>query len=532
MSPRNGLLGYDWLVLAVYAGVLVASGLWLGRKKQSGTEDYFLAGRGMPAWAVAISILATSLSAATFVGGPEQAFRGNLTYLSSNIGAILAAVFVAWVMIPVFYRQRVATVYELLESRFGSTARRAASGMFLIGRVFASGARIFIAALPASLILYGDLAPGHLATAIAALSVAGIVYTLAGGMRSVIWSDVIQTAVFLGAAVAAVVVLFGRIPISFGEILSTLASTPAQPGAGEGSKLVALDAGLDWNMPHLGFDPSVPYTLLTAFTGMALLNIGAYGTDHDLAQRMLTCRSPAKGSWSVILAILIGLPVSFLFLAIGLLLYIFYQLPQVMGAAAPGYGIDDTRQVFLTFMLRELPPGMAGVMLAGLFAAGLSSLNSALNAMGSSFVNDWYRGAVPGRDEKHYLRVGRSAVAGWGIVLGGFAMGCIYWQRAAGQSLIDFALGVMAFAYSGLVAVFLTAMMTRRGNGMSAVLALATGFVTVLLLQPWAWSYWAPAGWEETQIAFPWQIVIATSLAMGVCCLGRPSAREGEQQDG
>jgi len=524
MNPQNGFSGYDWLVLAIYAGVLVVSGIWLGRKKPSGTEDYFLAGRGMPAWAVAVSILATSLSAATFVGGPEQAFRGNLTYLSSNIGAMLAAVFVAWVMIPAFYRQQVATVYELLEFRFGSTARRAASAMFLIGRVFASGARIFIAALPASLIVYGDLAPRHLAAAIAALSFAGIVYTLAGGVRSIIWSDVIQTVVFLGAAVAAAVVLFGRIPISFGEILSVL----AQPGPGESSKLVALDAGLDWNMPRLGFDPSVPYTLLTAFTGMALLNIGAYGTDHDLAQRMLTCRSAAKGSWSVIIAILIGLPVSFLFLAIGLLLYVFYQLPEAMGAAAPGYAIDDTRQVFLTFMLRELPPGMAGVMLAGLFAAGLSSLNSALNAMGASFVNDWYRSAVPGQDERHYLRVGRCAVAGCGIVLGGFAMGCIYWQQAAGQSLIDFALGVMAFAYSGLVAVFLTALMTRRGNGTSAVLALATGFLAVLLLQPWAWSHWAPAGWEKTQIAFPWQIVIATSLALGVCCLGRPSASEGE----
>jgi SSS family transporter len=524
MNLGNGLSGYDWLVLAAYAGVLVISGVWLGRKKQAGTEDYFLAGRGMPAWAVAVSILATSLSAATFVGGPEQAFRGNLTYLSANIGAVIAAVFVAWVMIPVFYRQQVATVYELLEFRFGTTARRAASAMFLIGRVFASGARIFIAALPASLIVYGDLAPRHLAAAIAALSFVGIVYTLAGGVRSIIWSDVIQTVVFLGAALAAAVLLLQRIPLSFGEILAAL----AQPETGESSKLVALDAGLHWSLPQLGFDPSVPYTLLTAFTGMALLNIGAYGTDHDLAQRMLTCRSPAKGSWSVILAILIGMPVSFLFLAIGLLLYIFYSLPEVMGPAAPTYAIDDTRQVFLTFMLRELPPGMAGVMLAGLFAAGLSSLNSALNAMGSSFVNDWYRSAVVGRDERHYLRVGRCAVAGWGIVLGGFATGCIYWQQAAGQSLIDFALGVMAFAYSGLVAVFLTALVTRRGNATTAVLALATGFVAVLLLQPWAWSRWAPEGWTELRIAFPWQIVIATSLAMGVCCLGRASAGRGE----
>jgi len=204
MNPTNGLSGYDWLALGVYAGVLALSGTWLGRRRQSGADDYFLARRQMPAWAVAVSVLATSLSAATFIGGPEQAYRGNLTYLSSNIGAVIAALFVAGIMIPAFYRHRVATVYELLEFRFGKAARRAASAMFLIGRVFASGARIFIAALPASLILYGDLAPGHIATAIAALSLAGITYTLAGGVRSVIWSDVIQTAVFLLAAAAAV----------------------------------------------------------------------------------------------------------------------------------------------------------------------------------------------------------------------------------------------------------------------------------------------------------------------------------------
>jgi len=209
--------------------------------------------------------------------------------------------------------------------------------------------------------------------------------------------------------------------------------------------------------------------------------------------------------------------------------YNFYRLQDVMGAAAPGYVLVDQRQVVLPLILRERPPGMAGVWLAGVLAPGLSSLNSALNAMGSSFVNDWYRTAVPGRDERHYLRAGRWAVTGWGIVLGGFAMGCVHWQQAAGQSLIDFALGVMAFAYSGLVAVFLTALLTRRGNGTSAVLALAVGFVVVLLLQPWAWVHWTPAGWRATQIAFPWQIVIATSLAMAVCCSGKPPTGEAKQ---
>ena len=511
----------DWVALGSYGFVLLLSGLWLGRKKQLGTEDYFLGGRSMPAWAVALSILATSLSAATFIGAPEQAYRGNWTYLSVNIGAILGAIFVALVLVPAFYRHRVATVYELLELRFGANARVAASWTFMIGRVFASGARIFIAALPLSLILFGDLEPSHLSLAIAALTVVAVLYTLAGGVRSVIWSDVIQTIVFVGAAVVAALLLLHKIPLPVGEIIAELGSS----ASGAASKLTVIDPGWDLSKSGLGFDPSSYYTLLTALTGLTLLNIGAYGTDQDLVQRVLTCRSAAKGSRSVIAAILGSIPVIALFLAIGSLLYIFYQRPDLMGTAAPAYTVDDSRQIFLSFILAEMPAGMPGLMIAGLFAAGLSSLNSALNAMASSFVNDWYRAVFPDRGERHYLQAGRFAVVGWGVVLGGFAMACVHWQQAAEQSLIDFALSVMAFAYSGLVAVFLTAVLTTRGNGRSAMLALAAGFGAVTLLQPQIWSVWAPAAWQSLKMSFPWQLLIATCLAMAVCCLGRYQGR-------
>ena len=512
----------DWVTLGSYGLVLLLSGFWLSRKKQQGTEDYFLGGRAMPAWAVALSILATSLSAATFIGAPEQAYRGDWTYLSINIGAILGAVFVARVLVPAFYRHRVATVYELLGLRFGPGARVASSWAFMAGRVFASGARIFIAALPLSLILFGDLEPSHLWIAIAALTLVAVVYTLAGGVRSVIWSDVIQTIVFVGAAVVAAVLLLHKIPLSVGEIVAELGS----PGSGASSKLTVIDPGWDLSKSGLGFDASSYYTLLTALTGLTLLNIGAYGTDHDLVQRVLTCRSAAKGSRSVIAAILAGVPVIALFLAIGSLLYIFYQRPDLMGASAPGYAVEDSRQIFLLFILREMPAGMPGLMIAGLFAAGLSSLNSALNAMASSFVNDWYRGVFPGRGERHYLQAGRFAVVAWGLVLGGFAMACVQWQQAADQSLIDFALSVMAFAYSGLVAVFLTAVLTTRGNATSAILALACGFGAVTLLQPQIWGMWTPVAWQALSMSFPWQLLIATSIAMAVCCLGSNKDRK------
>lgn len=452
-------------------------------------------------WAAAISFLATALSAATFIGGPQQAYKGDLTYLSSNIGSIIAVIIVALFFVPAFYKHKVATVYGLLDKRYGTSSNLAASGAFLIGRVFASGARLYIAALPASLIVFGDIAIKHQIISISMLAVVAIVYTLAGGIRAVIWTDVIQTFVFVGAAIAAMILLLHKIPIGLPEIIETLKN----PGAGEASKLTIFKLGLD------GFDSKNSYTILTAIFGFSLLGIGAYGTDQDMTQRLLTCKNAAKGSQSAVMGILIGLPVTTLFMLIGLLLYIFYSRPELMGASAPGYAVDESRKIFLSFILNEMPPGMSGLMMAGLFAAGLSSLNSAINAMSSSFVNDFYKRFKPGLSEKQYLFTGRMGVVFFGLILGIFAVISVFWQAARPEAtLIDFALMVMVFAYSGLSAVFLTALFTKRGNNISVIAALAVGFLSVLSMQTWF------AG----TIAFPWQMFIATGLAFGICCIG------------
>ncbi|MBX3357681.1 MAG: sodium/solute symporter [Phycisphaeraceae bacterium] len=514
----------DWAVLGAYFALLVVTGIAFSQREPEGSDEYFLAGRQMPAWAVAISVLATSLSAATFIGGPQQSYDGNLTYLSATIGSVLAVVFVALFFIPVYYRENVATVYELLERRLGPGTRLATSGMFMVGRVFASGARLYIVALPASLIVFGDTAAPNLVLAIAVMTVAAVGYTLVGGIRSIIWTDVIQTCVFVGAALAAAAVLLHRIPLDPAAITRELASSTAPDGSG---KLALLRVGLgDW---------SAKYTLLTAVFGFTLLNLGAYGTDHDLAQRMLTCRSAARGSWSAIGGVLIGIPVTILFMLVGLLLYIFYRRPDLMGSAAPSAHPASSTEIFLTFILNEMPRGMAGVMMAGLFAAGLGSMNSALNAMSATLLNDFYRPRRPGKSPRHYLLVGRLGVAAWGLALGLFACACVWWygrMAAEGQTLIDFALMVMAFAYSGLVGVFLTAIFTRRGNSTSAIAALATGFLVVLALQPAVRDHLADWPGDSPiartahalaalKLAFPWHLVIGTAAATAVCSLGR-----------
>lgn len=497
----------DFGLLGAYLVLLVATGVHFARREQKDTEDYFLGGRRMPVWAVAVSVLATSMSAASFVGVPEAAYNGDLTYLSTNIGMVLAAAVVALVFIPAFYAARVQSIYELVGLRLGARARLAASGAFILGRVMASGARIYIAAIPLSFVAFGDLAVPHLMLAVVAMSVVGIAYTLVGGISSVIWTDVVQMGVLLGAVIAAIVLLLMRAEAPIGELIHAA----SVGGAGGGSKLTVFD---------LSLDPSRDFSLLAAVIGFTVLGIGSYGTDQDLAQRMLTCRSAKRGAWSAFSGIVIGIPAVALFLVLGVLLWLFYQRPELMGAGDARIAGDEStagQKVFVQYIVTQMPAGLPGLMLAGLFAAGISSLNSAINAISSSFVSDIYRKARPGRGEGHYLKVGRLGVVVWGLVLGGFAALSVVWQRGNAEGLIPFALGVMTFAYAGLVGVFVSMLVLRRGSEWSAIAALLVGFGLIAVMQPAVWGRLTGA---EMTLAFPWRLTLAVVVTTAVCAAG------------
>jgi SSS family transporter len=510
----------DWAVLLGYFALLALSGWWFARRENKDTDDYFLGGRRMPPWAVAVSIVATSLSAASFVGVPADGYGGSLTYLFTNVGMVLAALVVAFVFVPAFYARRVSSVYGLLETTCGPRASRAASLTFLVGRLLASGARVYVAAIPLAMILFGvegGAEPANLLLAVGVLGVVGILYTLVGGIAAVIWTDVLQFAVFVVAAAAAVGLVVSWIDVPLGEVAS------AYESAGK-LALVSLDT-----------DPRTSFTLWTSLVGFTLLGIGSYGTDQDLTQRMLTCSSARKGSRSVLMGILLGIPSVAAFLAVGLCLWIFYQRPEFVGVHAPDAPPLNARQVFLEFILEEMPSGLRGLMMAGLFAAALSSINSTINAMSSTFVADVYRAHAPGRDEAHYLRVGRRGVVGFGVALAVVAALCIAWAQAQdsgrGSALLDFVLGVMIFAYSGLIGVFLSVLVLRRGSERSVIAALATGFVAVLLMQPWM-PWVGPLPSRDTpfgdlalaqQVAashFTWKLAAAVCVTLAVAASG------------
>ncbi len=546
-TPPISFRPADWVVLSLYLALLVVTGIWFSRREQKTTSEYFLAGRNMPMWAVAVSIIATSLSAATFVGAPEQSYKGDLTYLSTNIGGLIAVVIVAYFFIPAFYRNNCTTVYELLERRFGTGSKHATSAAFMVGRLFASGARIYIAAIPLSMILFGaDVEKSQnyelcMILSIAALTLVGTLYALVGGIAGVIWTDVIQTVVLVVAVIAAIVVLWHKIDMPLSDVLDMLRHPTLPGGTPFGMKvnppkLTLLTPGLDPGQPNWGFDPSAQFTLLTAVVGFALLNLAAYGTDHDMVQRMLTCKNAIQGGRSVLVSMAIGIPLVFAFLVVGLLLYCYHGKDSVMNFSvtipnappdlrfAPGH-MPDSKGVFVRFIITDMPPGLSGLMLAGLFAAGVGSLTSAINAMAATFIKDFYTRLAPDRGERHYLAASKLAVLGWGAALGVFAVGCLYWQKSSPQTtLIGLALGVMTFAYAGLLAVFLTALFTKRGNTTSVIAALLTGFVVIALLQDWCWPHWtkiiSPA-LADVKLAFPWHMTIGTLIAFGVCCIGK-----------
>ncbi|MDA9557516.1 sodium:solute symporter [Vibrio sp.] len=518
----------DWVVFAIYFAVIAYTGWHFSRVKITSTKDYFLGGNTMPMWVVAVSVLATSQSAATFLGGPESSYRGNLTYLASNIGGIIGALVVAWVLIPRFYQSKVSTVYELLQKRFGGKTKRRAGIMYLLGRVFASGSRLYMAAIAVSMILFTDIEPSSVITSVIILVIVGLAYTYMGGIRSVIWSDLIQLIVYVGAAIAVIIYLLGQIPADMGQIIQALDN----PGEGQASKLTLFDFNLD-------FGPAGTFSFWACITGFVLLNIGAFGLDQDMTQRVLTCKNAKEGSKAMINSIIFSIPVVLVFMSIGLLLYIFYQRPELMGNVDQDViqkfnGENVT--IFMYYVLNEMPAGLRGLVTVGVVAAALSTLNSGLNSMSSVAVQDIYRPWKEAKDgqqeDMHYVKAGRLGMAFAAIALGSMGILCYYWQQYTDTPLLNFALSVMVFAYTGLLGVYFTAIFTERGSEQSVLAALIAGFLTTLLLQAYVWDVVMNiinSDWVGIRLAFPYQLCIGTAVSLFVCLLGNsPKSAESK----
>ncbi|WP_326525493.1 sodium:solute symporter [Sphingomonas sp.] len=503
----------DWVVVAAYVGVLILGGWAFSRRKSGDADDYFLASHSVPAWLAAISVLSATQSAATFLGGPDYGYRSDYTYLGGVLSSVLAAVFVARVLIPRFYAARVTTVYEYLEHRYDRRAMRWAGGMFLVGRVLAMGARVYLAAIAIAMVMFSSVDATSIILAAAAVMVAAFLFTFVGGLRAVLWNDLIQFAIYIGAAVAVVIFLRMSIPASNGEIVEALRNSP-----GGVNKLLLFDTSTDL---------AKPFTLLTIFTGLFLLNVANAGLDQDTTQRLLASPDAKTGARGLYLSALMSIPIIAMFMTIGVLLHIFYDRPEVMGTAnaAAATFSGEKVTIFLHYILTQIPPGLRGLVTIGVTAAAVATTNSALNAMSSVLISDFYR---PWREKRgsapqiHYVRAGRWGMGVVGIAMFAMAVLSFYWQRYTDTPLLEFALSVMSFAYAGLLGIYIAAVFTTRGTTGSVIAALIGGFVAVLLLQPW---FGAIAGYTVPKLAFPYQLCFGTAVATLIAVLPRGVSR-------
>jgi SSS family solute:Na+ symporter len=473
-----GFSTLDWAVFGGYFFILAVTSWLFSRFSIRSSRDYFVGGNGVPMFAAAVSVLATTQSAATFLGGPEFAYAHDLSFLGFYLSALLAVLFVAKVLVPRFYAIRAVTVYELLEKRYGAKAKREAGVMFLLGRVLASGARLYIGALAVSMIVFNDIAAPHMLLSVSLLLLGALAYTYFGGVKSVIYSDAIQAFTYIGAGVAVLVYLYGALHADFATLWNVLER--------EG-KLELFATHGSFSLPNL-------------LAGWLLLNIAAYGLDQDMTQRILSCKDARSGARALIFSIVLTIPVVLLFLVIGLLLYLYYRHPELSGFGGEALQKFDGEKItiFMTYILNEMPQGLRGLVTVGAIAAALSSTNSVLAAMASVAVEDIYRPwkeAHAKTPERHFIAAARVSVVAFALLLAAMAMLSYYWQRASGLSLVAFALGVMSFAYAGLLGVYASALFTRRGSEKAVPWALTGGVLGVLAFQPYVFGIAVGPAW-------------------------------------
>ena len=479
----------DWFVFIAYFGVLALSSYLFSRTQLNSSKEFFTANNSMPMFAVAVSILATSQSAATFLGVPEFSYSHDFTLIGFYFSSLIGVFFIAKYFVPKFYAMKAITVYELLEKRYGESAKKQAGVMFLVGRIMASGARLYIAALAISMILFLDISFTHMSISIVLLVLGALAYTYFGGVRSVIFSDVIQAVTYVGAGVLVFFYLYNSLDhASIFEILNT------------NHKLRYIDTSLDGKFAVLGL-----------LSGWLLLNIAAFGLDQDMSQRVLSCKNKEDASRSLILSILMTIPVVLLFLGIGALLFVHYQSSEVVQNFE-----GEKITIFMYYILNEMPEGLRGFVTVGAIAAALSSTNSVLGAMASVAIEDLYKPYKlqknPQLNDDFFLKKSKHAVLLFALLLSLMAILSYFWQRNFELSLIGFALGVMAFAYTGLLGVFFSAIFTKRGNAKTVPFALTGGFLTVLALQPYTLGL---------HIGFAWQITIGSVVSFLIMQSGK-----------
>jgi solute:Na+ symporter, SSS family len=533
-----GLL-IDGLIIVVYFVVITMIGLHMGRREKS-LSDFALGGRRIPWWAVMASIIAAETSAATFLGAPGEGYeKKSLAYVQLVIGLIIGRFIVGNVFLKPYYTYRVYTVYDYLAVRFGKASKNYVSALFLLMRTLASGTRLFIPSLVMvlawRLLFSGEQVQYKAVTtvtpyvvAIVALTIVTCIYTALGGIKAVIWTDVVQACIMFGSALIAIGTLLYHVG-GFDALTRAVpqmtelrgyfvtgfeADTVAQWQAKYGITHMNL-----WEYIKLIFGSE--YTLFSALIGATLANMAAFGTDQDMVQRMLTAETHQKARRSLITAAFMDLPIAAAFTFIGILLFAYYQQYPTF---KPGANAD----VFGSYILNVMPTGIRGLVLAGVFATAMGSFSAALNALATSATNDWYIPYVRGRSEEHYVTAARFFTVLFAFLMVLIAAGFAYVKvHHPDIRIIPVVLGIAGYILGPMLGVFLIGMFTKnRGSDPGNMVAVTCGLIATTVLGGQHINFynfvgglvgWAPLPDLAYKVSFTWFAMIG---ALVVFCVG------------
>lgn len=470
----------DVIVLIAYLAGTTALGIFLGRH-QKDAKDYFVAGHRIPWWAVLFSVVATETSALTVVSIPSVAYLGNLGYLQIVAGYIVGRTVVAFTLLPRYYNGNLVTAYALLEKRFGVATRRFASVVFMFTRAFADSVRVFATAIPIALILGPVLPAEYLKpVAILTLGVLTLIYTYHGGVRAVVWTDVVQTGIYLLGGITAVIIIGHHVPGGWSAIIA--AGSAAH-------KFRVIDPSFSW---------SNPYSLWAGVIGGAFLSMASHGADQVIVQRLLAASSLRDARRALIGSGFVVFAQFALFLVIGVGAWMYF-------GAKP---FSPTDAMFPTFIITAMPAGLVGLLIAAILAATMSAHSGAINSLAAATVHDIYL-PITGHDpdSPRTLRVAKLASLAWGVLL--LTAALLYHEQ--GTPVVIVALAIASFTYGALLGGFALALFWPRAGQRAAITGMAIG-IAVMSVVVFAkqlsgiWPAVAPLG----NIAWPWYVLIGT----------------------
>jgi len=450
----------DYTIIIVYLIAVAIFGI-ITSGKQTSVKDYFLGSRNIPWWAACFSVVATETSTLTFISIPGLAYISNMNFLQLSIGFLIGRIIVAMVFIPRYYSGNMETAYEFLGNRFGEPMRKYASVTFILLRIFADGVRLFTTAIPIKFIT----GLGYF-ECILIVGLITLIYSYIGGIKAVIWTDVIQMFVYTFGAVASMVIIYNLLPNGWDDVTAF-----ANPG--DKFQIFNLKMSDSFSSFFTG-----GYGLIGGLVGGAFLAMASHGTDQMIVQRLLTCKDKRSSQKAVIVSGIIVTVQFTIFLVVGLMLYALYEGVDFKSLVINGQNLTKSDEIFPMFIVQSLPVGLAGIVVAGLLSASMSTLSSTFNSLASTTILDLFKGKKFIKDEKDELKYSKLATIFWAIVI----MGTGLLFQSETNPAVDFALKIQSLIYGGLLGVFLLGIMSVKAQLKDAVISYTFAIVILSLL--------------------------------------------------